>query len=196
MSLSTSKANPEPKASPPKRMTRAEWLEHALDYLAREGEAKLTIDRLVRALGVTKGSFYWHFEDRDDFLRGLIEYWEDQFTRSVLEQVSAMEASPSERLLAIAETVLEKGLARYDVAVRAWAAQEQGLAALVRRVDMARFRAVRQLFHELGFSDAELEMRTRCFVTYVSLEPALTVKQSKKRSVECIRKFHALITLE
>ena len=78
----------------------------------------------------------------------------------------------------------------------AWAAKEQGLAALVRRVDMARFRAVRKLFHELGFSDVELEMRTRCYVTYVSLEPALTVKQSKKRSVECIRKFHALITLK
>ena len=108
-----------------KRLSREQWLAHALNHLACEGEAKLTIDRVVKALGVTKGSFYWHFEDREDFLRQVIEYWDEHFTKCVADHVESLDAGPSERLWAVAEAVLQKDLTRYDVAVRAWAAQDE-----------------------------------------------------------------------
>ena len=58
-----------------RRMSREEWLAHALDALEKEGGGALTIDKLSRRLGVSRGSFYWHFKDRTDFIRQLVDHW-------------------------------------------------------------------------------------------------------------------------
>ena len=65
-------------------------------------------------------------------------------------------------------------------AVRAWAAQESAVAAVVRQVDKERLGILRELFFELGFRGAGLEMTTRTFVTYYSLEQSILVRQSKR----------------
>ncbi len=57
--------------NPVKNLSRKEWLEKALSIVSREGAAKLRINNLVAEVGVTKGSFYWHFKDREDFVRSL-----------------------------------------------------------------------------------------------------------------------------
>jgi len=176
------------------RLTREVWLSRALEHLAQDGKAKLTVDKLVRALGVTKGSFYWHFRDRDDFQQSLVKYWDHQYTQSVIKLVTPLKGSPDDRLWAIMETVCKEDLARYDVAIRAWAAQEPAVVDLVRSVDNSRLRLVRSLFAELGFRGTELQMRTRSFVTYVSLELGITVRQSKRQRLDCLRHFHAMIT--
>lgn len=176
-----------------KRFTREEWLARALEHLAK-GQAGLTIDRFVESLGVTKGSFYWHFRNREDFEIALVEYWDSQFTRNVIEHVEQMKDLPADRLWAIMEIVCKEDLARYDVAVRAWASQKEDLLDRVRSVDESRLRTVRALFRELGFSGTALAMRTRSFVTYVSLELGLSVQQTKRQRVDCMRQFHALIT--
>ena len=59
----------------PARLSKEEWLARALEVLGKKGAGELTIESLARHLGVTKGSFYWHFRDRADFFRQLIEYW-------------------------------------------------------------------------------------------------------------------------
>ena len=177
------------------RHTRERWLSLALDFLAQDGNAKLTIDRLVDALGVTKGSFYWHFRDRHDFQRSVIEYWDEHFTQVVVERLDE-QSTAADRLWAIMQSVFQEDLARYDVAIRAWAAQDTRIAKLVQLTDRKRLRVVRDLFAEIGFEGAELEMRTRCFVTYVSLETGISVKQSKKRRLECLRQLHALLTTD
>lgn len=65
------------------RLTREEWLAKALEVLARKGVAGMRIDALSKALGVTKGSFYWHFKNRDDFTKNLLDYWMSAFTTNV-----------------------------------------------------------------------------------------------------------------
>jgi len=57
------------------RLTREDWLENALTVLSRKGRAGLRIEGLSAALGVSRGSFYWHFKDRGDFVHALLEYW-------------------------------------------------------------------------------------------------------------------------
>jgi AcrR family transcriptional regulator len=57
-----------------KRLSREEWLSRALQVLSREGKAKLKIESLTKNLGVTKGSFYWHFKGRAEFVRSLADY--------------------------------------------------------------------------------------------------------------------------
>ena len=57
------------------RLTREEWLSRAFELLAREGPSKLHVETLVKRLGVTRGSFYWHFDSRRLFIRALVDYW-------------------------------------------------------------------------------------------------------------------------
>jgi AcrR family transcriptional regulator len=176
------------------RLTRTEWLARALELVAREGGAKLHIETLCRQLRVTRGSFYWHFASRDEFVRALVEYWDLVFSRAVIEQHRGEKGSPEDRLLSLMQLLHQGGFARYDVAVRAWAAQEPGLAEQVAAVDRGRLAYVGSIFAEMGFRGEELEMRTRLFVVYHSLELALQPEPSDAKQRRLIRRRHALLT--
>ena len=151
----------------PARLSREEWLARALEVLGRKGAGELTVESLARQLGVTKGSFYWHFRDRADFFRQLIEYWDEHFTQTVIAEISGQSGPPEERLLELMRLVLSKRLDRFEMPVRAWAQQNPALAPLVRKVDRHRISFVRSLFLEMGFDEDEAEMRTRVFLTYM-----------------------------
>jgi AcrR family transcriptional regulator len=104
-----------------KRLSRDDFLSRALEVLSREGESELRIDRLVSALGVTKGSFYWHFEDRAEFVRSLAEYWERWSTDRAVEELGDVEGDPKAVLRMLHELVNREDLARYDLVMRSWA---------------------------------------------------------------------------
>jgi AcrR family transcriptional regulator len=177
------------------RLGRDEWLARALDILALEGQAKLRIEPLCTALGVTKGSFYWHFKDRDDFVRSLVEFWRDHFTAPVIEQITRMDGSTRDRLKSLMHTVSEGGLARYDVSIRAWAAQDPELvASMVKAVDKRRLAFVGSLFEEMGFDKENAEMRARASVAYLSYEAAVLAKSAKKDRPKLLDRFFDLIT--
>ena len=176
------------------RLTREQWLSAALEVVARQGGAKLRIRDLVQRLGVSTGSFYWHFRDRDDFVTSLVDYWGREFTSRVAEHVAKIEGDARHRLLALMEFLLEQDLARYDVALRAWAAQEPVVARRVRRVDRQRFRVVRSLFEEMGFSGKELEMRSSTFAVFHSMESGFLARASKKERRRQLRARHAFFT--
>jgi AcrR family transcriptional regulator len=176
------------------RLTRERWLSAALEVVARKGGAKLRVRDLVQNLGVSTGSFYWHFRSRDNFVANLVDYWGREFTSRVAEHMANVEGDARKRLLVLMEYLLEHDSAHYDVAVRAWAAQEPAVARQVRRVDRLRFRVVRSLFEEMGFSGRELEMRTSTFVVFHSMERGYLVQASKKERRRHLRARHAFFT--
>lgn len=177
------------------RLSRDEWLAQALDILAREGQAKLRIDTICAALGVTKGSFYWHFKDRDDFLQSVVQFWSDRFTDPVMERVTSIGGTARQRLENLMQVVSEGRFARYDVSIRAWAAQDPDLlSAIVKEVDKRRLAFVASLFTELGFEGPEAEMRARALVAYVSYEESLLAKNNKRTRFELLNRFGRLIT--
>ncbi|HSS01641.1 MAG TPA: TetR/AcrR family transcriptional regulator [Kofleriaceae bacterium] len=79
------------------RLSSADWEAAALDALAEQGLAGLAVEPLARRLGVTKGSFYWHFADRDALLAAALAHWETSYTERVIDAVEAV-ADPRERL--------------------------------------------------------------------------------------------------
>jgi AcrR family transcriptional regulator len=177
------------------RLSRDEWLAQALDILASEGGAKLRIEAICKALGVTKGSFYWHFKDRDDFVHSVVRYWSDQFTEPVVARVSQMGGTARDRLKALMQVVSEGRLARYDVSVRAWAAQDPDLvAAIVKDVDQRRLAFVGSLFAEMGFRGQKGEMRARALVAYLSYEEAVLAKGDDRDRSKMVDQFFRLIT--
>lgn len=178
----------------PPRLTREDWLARALDALAKHGERVLTVDTLARQLGVSRGSFYWHFKDRTDFVRQLVRYWAETYTENVPKHIETVAGTASDRLMALMDLVFRGRLTRYDIAVRSWAAHDPTAARLVKQVDQFRTDYVRSQFAELGFKGEELAVRTRAFVVYFSLESGLFVEQSKQARMKHLKALHAFFT--
>jgi len=176
------------------RLSREDWLSRALDALADAGGGALTIDALTQRLGVSRGSFYWHFKDRADFVRQLIDHWSVLMTQRVTEETAQLDAGPKERLLALMENLIAGQFNRYDMVVRVWAAHDRKAARLVENVDELRLAYVRSLFAEMGFIGDELEMRTRTFVVYYSVEPGLFAPLPRKALKKDLMLRHALLT--
>jgi AcrR family transcriptional regulator len=89
---------PRPKTAVPEaRLSAADWEAAALDALAENGLAGVAIEPLARRLGVTKGSFYWHFADREALLAAALARWETSNTERVIDAVEDVR-DPRERL--------------------------------------------------------------------------------------------------
>ena len=149
---------------------------------------------MVVPLGVTKGSFYWHFTDRADFFRQLIEYWDERFTQTVTAKISGLDGAAEERLLELMRLVHSQRLDRFEMPVRAWAQQNPALAPLVRSVDRHRTLFVRSLFLEMGFDEDEAEMRTRIFLTYMIAQRSLLPSTAGSKQFSDLRKRASFFT--
>jgi AcrR family transcriptional regulator len=154
----------------------------------------LTVEKLCRELGVSRGSFYWHFENRADFVRRLAEFWEMRFTESIRDIVTVTQVGPAERLMRLIETIQDLDATRFDISVRAWAKTEPSVAEIVKRSDETRYRYVRAQFRELGFSGDELEMRTRTFVVFHSMQDAFALPESAQAQKRRRKLRHRLLT--
>lgn len=150
---------------------KAAWLEAGLERLRRGGVGAVRIEGLARDLDITKGSFYWHFANRQALLEELLQYWARAMTDAEFERVAALEGGLAARLLALARDVLERGMGRYDPAIRAWARDDRKVAAAVAQVDRRRVRALAAFFAQEGFGAAEARTRARLFYAFLLGEP-------------------------
>ncbi len=134
--------------SPLKRM---DWIDAAHDALVEEGIEGVRIDRLCRALGVTKGSFYHHFDGRDALLAAVADEWARERPRVVMDAARDLSDDPFERLVHFIRLTDDLDLGRHHEAMRTWGAVDARAAAAVREVDR-----VVLMFTEQCLADAGL----------------------------------------
>ena len=96
----------------------------SLEIISGQEFGHFVIDNIVKLMRVTKGSFYWHFKDRNDFLEHLVTYWDENFTKNVMLHIGEAKGDASERLLELMIFVTRKRLARYDTAILSLAHNE------------------------------------------------------------------------
>ena len=77
------------------RLDRDAWARAALDVMGERGVAGLAVEPLARSLGTTKGSFYWHFRDREDLIQAALERWENQETDAVIAMLGPLADGPA-----------------------------------------------------------------------------------------------------
>ena len=176
------------------RLSRDEWLEAALDALAEQGPGVLTIDKLCGHLGVSRGSFYWHFRDRNDFIESLVSFWDTRLTDAMASLSGAFVGGPLEKLEFLTEMLTSTNAGRYDIPIRAWAAKNELAAKAVQKTDQTRYTYVRSLFEELGFTGEDLEMRTRTYVVFYSLERGITIEETPEERNQRFQLRHQLLT--
>ena len=177
-----------------KRVSKAEWLQKALDLLEAEGVEAVRVERLARELGISKSGFYWHFKDRMDLRAQMIEYWMHEFNEVVTSNPTLREASPRARLEQTLLMILENDLTRYELPVRAWAESDPGIARRVGQAYRKRLDFLREIFRELGFRGDELEMRARLFLCHGTWERTMFPRESKKALRKLIKRRVALLS--
>lgn len=176
------------------RLSREEWLRLALEEVSKKGGAKLRIDKLAKSLGVTKGSFYWHFKDRGDFIKSLVQFWGEHTTGQVIRRTGQDAANPRQRLMAVMQIIFTEFQDKYELPIRAWAAEEPSVVPIVREVELQRLAFIRSLFAEMGFQGQDLEMRARLFVCYGEGELVSYATLSPEDRQQTLKAVHALLT--
>ena len=106
------------KSSHKQHVSKAEWLARALEVLASEGVQGVRVERLARDLGIAKAGFYWHFRDRRDLMKSMLDYWTYEFTAVVTENPKLLEGEPKKRLYETMVMILEHDLTKYDPGIR------------------------------------------------------------------------------
>lgn len=167
------KQNPVRKRRKPRVLARSDWIEAGFATLGREGPGGVRVERLARALGATKGSFYWHFRDRAELEAAILDAWDKRTTAAILGQAAGAEPA-DDRLRRLGQLVTDAAepgqLFEIERAVRSWGVFEPRVATRVAAVDRRRLGALGALFRECGFGRADAELRARIFVYYVAGE--------------------------
>ncbi len=183
------------KAAKTQRLGPHDWLVEALETLGREGVVGVNVENVARSMRVTKGSFYHHFEDKEEFINRLLEYWETELTDKIDARLSHLHGKPAEQLLALLEFIAENETNRYDVSMRCWALQDEQAATVVRRVDRKRLAYVRDLFLKMGFRAEQARIRSRmAYYDVVGEHTALAEERTLESRLEDIKLRHELLT--
>ena len=177
-----------------KQFSKEMWLQKALKQLSKKGNLGLTIEELSRAIGVTKGSFYYHFKSRYAFTLQLFDYWGAISTTNVMEHVNQTEGDAAERLLRLTKFLVKKDICRYELAIRSWVQIHPILIPMLKQIDLRRYEFVSDLFKEMGFTGDELEMRVRTFLVFYSLEMTLYPTKNMADRMKLIELRHSWLT--
>ncbi|NJR20898.1 MAG: TetR/AcrR family transcriptional regulator [Richelia sp. CSU_2_1] len=183
------------------KLGRQDWVKAGLAVLAESGVAGVRVEPLAKLMKVTKGSFYWHFKDRNDLLDAILEEWVQLDTIGIIELVDRMDATPKTKLLRLFELDIEDdgvtpGLAdgRIENAIRAWATNDPKVAAVLANVDRQRLEYTQNLFMQIGFSPIEALARAR--LAYYSLIGELAIGNLADRAERLAetRLQHSILT--
>ncbi|MFE7740794.1 TetR/AcrR family transcriptional regulator [Nocardia sp. NPDC057455] len=146
------------------RLSYEAWVDGALALLAREGVSAVRIPRLCQELGVTKGSFYWHFDDIEQLMEAMADRWSALQTE-IIRALGAIESVPVEQRIAnMAANLIDQGTWATEATVREWARSDEKVAATVRALDQQIFETVQKAMLELGFAPDEARLRAGAMV--------------------------------
>jgi AcrR family transcriptional regulator len=150
------------------RTPRTKWIEEGLRALGVGGPEAVRVETLAQALGVTKGGFYWHFDDRNALLEEMLDAWERVVVDDAIEIIEAGGGDAKaklRRLFAVASSPEALGLRMIDLAVRDWARRDKAVAKRLRRVDNRRMEYLRSLFGDFCRGEKEIEVRCLLFAS-------------------------------
>ena len=147
------------------------WIEAAFDALAEGGVDAVRVDPLAKKLGVTRGSFYWHFADRAALHMAMLKEWRKRQSYQVGSRIESQASDPEERLRRTLKlpnsSPRAKRAAAIEIAIRIWARRDAEAGKAVRHIDRVRLNYYAKLYGEMGFKPAEA--RKRAFMFYAAL---------------------------
>jgi AcrR family transcriptional regulator len=135
------------------KMNRQSWFDAGFEQLAAHGPQGLRVMAIARQLGVTKGSFYWHFKNLREYRAALMTEWERRYTHQIIQQVERAggdAAAKLRRLMSVSARAASAG-PRITFALRLWAMSDPRVGKIVARVDDVRLAYLTNLLCEIGW---------------------------------------------
>ena len=139
------------------RLTASDWVDAGLAALAHSGFTALKADTLAKSLGVSRGSFYWHFADVGAFHAAVLNRWREV---AMLEIIAGVESASGDRMNALLFRVF-RAESRLEMAVRTWAIGAEPPRRAVEAVDRERLAYVQGLLVSAGMGGRQATARAR-----------------------------------
>jgi AcrR family transcriptional regulator len=163
-----------------------DWIQKGYVIVAEEGLAALKVDRLCDRLGVTKGSFYWHFDDMPAYRAALVARWERLRDEDLVRLDAMATLAPRERLSQMMSDLVSAPHWMMERAMREWARSDKGVAANLRVADRALVAKLRQALLDGGFDADDADLRADALfaagVGFIHLSgPAPSARQAARR---------------
>jgi AcrR family transcriptional regulator len=149
------------------RLSAADWEIAALDLMAEQGVAAVAVEPLARRLGVTKGSFYWHFGTRDELLEAALKRWEQNDTEDLMAQVDRI-TDPRERLLELFRRTSREMRSHVIYSALLKALDHPAVRPIMQRLSQRRIQYLSVAYRALGLSRRDAMNRSRmAYASYV-----------------------------
>ena len=168
------------------RLNKAEWLSCSMRLLEKRGPAAIKLDSLTRHLGVTTGSFYWHFKSHTRFLDELTDMYIQEFTYAVSDHLATLDLPPRDLMAEAMRQIITKGLGGMDVHFRSLAITYPRLRRKIRAMDEHRTSVITEMFKGMGYKGEELRMRAHAFVVLHSMESAVNAGLSNQDRIDLL----------
>jgi AcrR family transcriptional regulator len=141
------------------QLSAEDWLDLGLKTLARSGYAALKAEPLAKAMGVSRGSFYWHFADIGTFHAAILAHWRDIAAEQIIADLES--AGTSEDPLARLLTRILSGRLALERAVRSWATSDAAARAAVQAIDRRRLDYVETMLKRVGLEPEVAQARAQ-----------------------------------
>jgi AcrR family transcriptional regulator len=139
------------------QLSAQDWLKQGLRTLAKEGFTALKAEPLAKVMGVSRGSFYWHFADIGAFHAAILKRWREVAAEQI---IANLEAAPDQALPLLLRQAFSDNLA-LEHAVRAWAALDPLARSAVQAIDRRRLEYLERLLGSAGLSPAVARARAQ-----------------------------------
>ena len=146
----------------PDQLSAQDWVDLGLKTLAKSGFTALKAEPLAKAMGVSRGSFYWHFADIGAFHAAVLERWREVATEQIIAGVEAAKnENKGEDPLAVLLRLTFGRKLSLEKAVRSWAANDPRPRAAVVAVDRRRLDYIESLLKQAGLADEIAQARAQ-----------------------------------
>jgi AcrR family transcriptional regulator len=178
------------------RLRREAWIAAGRRALIAGGVARVRVEPLAATLGVTTGSFYWHFRDRAALLRALLTDWRERNSAALQAAADRHRGDPLAAMQALVHVWIDEAgySPAWDAAVRDWARTSRPVATLVRRVDQQRIRLLQRLFRRFGYAAPEAFIRARITYFHQVGYYALHIAESRARRRQLVPLYFKVLT--
>jgi AcrR family transcriptional regulator len=149
--------------------SREDWVDAAWQTLGEAGVDGVRVEALARRLGVTKGSFYWHFKNRQHLIDALFERWFG-LREETRPEFLRENPSPQDRLWKVIERSIMRGTRGQAAALRLWAQHHPEAADRINEADALRRQFFIDQFLALGLDDHAAEIRSEVYMAVISAE--------------------------
>jgi AcrR family transcriptional regulator len=162
------------------RLSADDWAQAALDLIAEAGVQAVAVEPLARRLGVTKGSFYWHFPSRDALLQAALERWENVEQEAVFGQLEKV-SDPRERLRALIQMVAHEMSLHVVYSALLQALDHPVVKPVIGRVSERRLDHLERSYRDVGFGEDDARNRARlAYTAYVGfMQLSIQLPQSR-----------------